>query len=93
MAEVVASDEPDDLTKIEGIGPKMSAALIDAGINTYIKLTDANNEQLTQAIQNAGMRLAPSLETWAEQAAYAAKGDWDGLAKLQEELQGGRRVD
>jgi len=93
VATATAVAEPDDLTKVEGIGKKMSAALIDAGIDTYAKLADASEEQLTQAIQDAGMRLAPSLGTWAEQAAFARDGDWDGLEKLQDELQGGRRVD
>lgn len=87
------SSANDDLTKVEGIGPKMSNALIDAGITTFAQLADANEDQLTQAVTNAGMRLAPSLPTWAEQAGYAAKGDWDGLQTLQDSLKGGRRVD
>ena len=71
----------------------MSAALVDAGIDTYAKLAAASEDQLTQAIKDAGMRFSPSLPTWAEQASFAEKGDWDGLDKLQDELQGGRRVD
>lgn len=89
----VATAEADDLTKIEGIGKKMATALLTAGIGTYAKLAETSEEQLTQAIKDAGMRLAPSLGTWAEQATLAANGDWDGLDKLQDELQGGRRVD
>lgn len=85
--------EPDDLKKIEGIGPKMARALNDAGIFTFAQLADANEEQLTQAVEDAGMRFAPSLPTWAEQAGYADKGDWDGLQTLQDSLKGGRRVD
>lgn len=81
----------DDLTKIEGIGPKIAEALRVAGITTFAQLASATEEELTTAIQNAGMRLAPSLGTWAEQAAYAAKGDWDGLKQLQAQLVGGRR--
>jgi hypothetical protein len=30
--------------------------------------------------------------TWPQQAKLAAKGDWDGLEKLQDELSGGRKV-
>jgi predicted flap endonuclease-1-like 5' DNA nuclease len=85
--------ETDDLTKIEGIGPKMSKALIAVGISTFAELAEASEEELTQAVNDAGMRLAPSIPTWAEQAGYAANGDWDGLQKLQDSLQGGRRVD
>jgi hypothetical protein len=30
--------------------------------------------------------------TWPQQALLAAKGDWDGLEKLQDDLSGGRKV-
>jgi F-type H+-transporting ATPase subunit gamma len=95
-AEAVATaedDGDDDLTRIEGIGPKMQAALKDAGITTYAALANASDDEIRQAIEDAGMRLAPGLDTWAEQAGYAARGDWDGLDNLQDELSGGRRVD
>lgn len=87
------ADKADDLTKIEGVGKKMSQALLAAGIDTYAKLAASSEDDLRAAIEAAGMRLAPSLGTWAEQAAFAAKGDWDGLNALQDKLQGGRRVD
>ncbi|PJF23429.1 MAG: hypothetical protein CUN56_01035 [Phototrophicales bacterium] len=84
--------EPDDLTKIEGVGPKYRDALVAAGITTFAALAAASLEDIQAAAAAAGMRNAASMETWAEQAAYAAKGDWDGLAELQEKLQGGRRT-
>lgn len=82
----------DDLTKIEGIGPKMSAALKSAGIDTFAKLAASDQDALKQALEAAGMNLAPSLETWAEQAKFAADDNWDGLKELQDSLVGGRRV-
>jgi ribosomal protein L30 len=82
----------DDLTRIEGIGPKMSGALKTAGIDTFAKLAASDQDALKKAIEDAGMNLAPSIETWAEQAKFAADGDWDGLKQLQGELVGGRRV-
>lgn len=85
------SADPDDLTKIEGIGAKMSAALIDGGIDTYEKLANASEAELQKAIEDAGMRLAPSIPTWAEQASYAAKGDWQGLEEFQSTLTAGRK--
>jgi len=86
-----SSGKPDDLKKIEGIGPKMAKALIAGGFETFEKLSKASEEELRAAIEAAGMRLAPSLSTWAEQAVLAAKGDWDALQTLQDELDGGRR--
>lgn len=83
--------QPDDLKVIEGIGPKMAAALIAAGIDTFAKLSTSTEADLHAAVERAGMRFAPSIPTWAEQAAYAARGDWDGLKVFQGTLKGGRR--
>lgn len=88
-----AAGTGDDLTKIEGVGPKMSAALKAAGIDTYAKLAGATQADIRQAIEAAGMRLAPGLASWPEQAELAAKGDWDSLHKLQQRLVGGRKQD
>jgi predicted flap endonuclease-1-like 5' DNA nuclease len=81
----------DDLTLIEGIGPKMSAALISANISTFAKLAEATEEQLRSAISAAGMRFSPSLPTWSQQATYAARGDFDGLRAYQQTLTAGRK--
>lgn len=81
---------PDDLTRIEGIGPKMSQALIAAGIDTYAKLATQSLDDIRAAIDAAGMRFAPSAESWAEQAALAAAANWDALDALQATLEGGR---
>ena len=92
--EPVVEVEPDDLTRIEGIGPKYSAALVAAGIDTFQKLADATEAQVEEAVTGAAMLRRPaSMSTWNEQAAFAAKGDWDGLSALQDTLKGGRRVD
>lgn len=91
VAAAPASGKPDDLTVVEGIGKKMAAALASAGINTYTKLSQATETELIAAIESAGMRFAPSLPTWPEQAAYAARGDWDGLRAFQKQLTSGRK--
>ncbi|MFW5691749.1 MAG: DUF4332 domain-containing protein [Chloroflexota bacterium] len=84
-------DEPDDLTRIEGIGPKYRDALIAAGINTFAELAQASMADIEAAAEAAGMRRAASMETWVEQARLAAANDWEGLDKLQQNLSGGRR--
>ena len=91
MAAAAAVLEADDLTRIEGIGRKMSSALMAAGISTFDQLAQADEAALRAAIEAAGMRFAPSMATWQEQAAYAARGDWDGLAAYQATLTGGRK--
>lgn len=81
------------LCKIEGIGPVIAAALVSAGIDTFRSLAEASMADLEKILKNADIRSTPSMTTWAEQAALAAKGNWDGLKKLQDELKGGRRID
>lgn len=82
---------PDDLTRIEGIGLKMDAALKAAGITTFARLAETSEDELRAAIAAAGMRFAPSVGTWPQQASYAARGDWNGLAVFQSTLTSGRR--
>jgi large subunit ribosomal protein L21 len=83
--------EPDDLTRIEGIGPKFAEILLAAGVDSYAKLAAMSEEAITETIRQGGGRKSASISTWAEQAQLAAAGDWDGLAALQERLSGGRR--
>ena len=81
---------PEDLSRIEGIGPKIDSVLKDAGISTYSQLAETEVSQLQVILKKASLsRFNP--ETWPEQASLAAKNDWDGLTALQKELQGGRR--
>ncbi len=91
QAEPVPS-KPDDLKRIEGIGPKIAELLNAAGITTFAQLAQTDVETLRQILVKAGRRFAlASPETWPEQAALAAKGDWDALKRLQDSLKGGRR--
>jgi predicted flap endonuclease-1-like 5' DNA nuclease len=92
--EEEAAAVPDDLKRIEGIGPKISGVLQEAGITTYVQLADAEVSRLEQILGEADprlMRLAKPT-TWPEQAALAAAGEWDALRALQNELKGGRRA-
>jgi predicted flap endonuclease-1-like 5' DNA nuclease len=82
---------PDNLTIIEGIGPKMSAALVAAGIDSFTKLSMASEEEIRNAIQAAGLRFAPSLPTWKEQATFLARGDMQGFEAMRTRLASGRR--
>lgn len=82
--------EPDDLKIIEGIGPKISSILIDAGITTFQQLADTDVAVLNKIVrEDAGIRIAHP-GSWPKQASFAAAGDWDGLEKLQDELVAGR---
>ena len=80
----------DDLTRIEGIGPKIAAALNGAGIRTYTQLASAPAAKLEALVAEGGYNLAEPA-TWPEQAELAAGGRWQELEALQAELKGGRR--
>jgi predicted flap endonuclease-1-like 5' DNA nuclease len=86
-----AAVEPDNLTKIEGIGKKIAGLLNDAQILTFAQLAESPLDALREILHAAGPRFQmadPS--TWAQQARLAAEGDWEGLQELQDRLVGGR---
>ncbi len=92
-AESGTEPEPrrkDDLRKLEGIGPKVQAVLNGAGVLTYAQLARASQKKLKGLLDSAGYGYM-NPETWPEQAGLAAKGDWEGLARLKAGLKGGRR--
>jgi predicted flap endonuclease-1-like 5' DNA nuclease len=78
-AEPAKPAKPDDLTKISGIGPRMEVIFNDGEVTTYDKLAHTSAKDL-RLIVAAGGALPPSaLKSWPTQAAYAMKGDWEGL--------------
>lgn len=83
--------EPDDLTRIEGIGPAISDMLTDEGVVTYQQLAASDPGDLKQMLRDEGLYFADP-GTWPEQAALAAVGAWETLDELQEELSGGNPV-
>ncbi len=83
----------DDITIIEGLGPKAAEALIAAGIDTFAKLASATKEEI-DAILEASPSKVQHLDatTWGTQAGLAAEGKMDELKALQEELNNGKEV-
>jgi predicted flap endonuclease-1-like 5' DNA nuclease len=79
---------PDDLTRIEGIGPKIAALLRENGILSFDELGRADDEWLNQLLEDNKLQLHDPT-TWPEQAALAAAGKWDELKAFQAELKGG----
>ncbi|HYI22989.1 MAG TPA: DUF1269 domain-containing protein [Candidatus Limnocylindrales bacterium] len=72
--------KPDDLTKLNGIGPRIQVILADGGVTTYSKLAKTSTEDLRLIIAAGGALPPSSLSKWPAQAGFAAKGDWEGLA-------------
>jgi predicted flap endonuclease-1-like 5' DNA nuclease/glycosidase len=82
---------PDDLERIEGIGPKFASALRDAGITTFIQLGKAKPAKLEKILSEAGLRKPASITTWAEQAVLLASGDEASFVALTTVLTAGRK--
>ncbi|GAA2240385.1 hypothetical protein GCM10010413_47880 [Promicromonospora sukumoe] len=88
--EPTPEPEPQDLQRIEGIGPKIEAALQAAGYTTYAKVAAASEDDLRAALTASGITFAPAATTWADQAQYLVDGDEDGLKEYQDYLIGGQ---
>ena len=84
--------KPDNLRRIEGIGPKISSVFQAVGITTFAQLAATDASRLRQILTEAGLAALADPSTWPEQAGLAAAGKWDALEVLQDELKGGRRV-
>ena len=83
--------EADDLTMIEGIGPKVSKVLKKAGIETFDDLAAAKAADVQSILDEAKLQMM-NPEGWIEQARLAAKEDWDAFEKLKGKLRGGRKA-
>ncbi|MCK5667149.1 MAG: hypothetical protein KAI17_26865, partial [Thiotrichaceae bacterium] len=80
----------DDLTKIEGVGPKAAEALAAAGLATFAdvaKSTEAKIQKILDESEGRFGMMKPA--TWPKQATMAADGKWDELKKWQDEMDGG----
>jgi predicted flap endonuclease-1-like 5' DNA nuclease len=89
MASASAPIKPDDLTIVEGIGPKINGILQAAGVNTFQQLAALEPQHIMEILTAAGIRLADP-KSWPEQARLAAHGEMDRLKAYQDTLKGGR---
>jgi predicted flap endonuclease-1-like 5' DNA nuclease len=81
----------DDLTVVEGIGPKIEALCHGIGIRTWRDLAETEVSLLRTMLHDAGPRMRthdPS--TWPAQAQLLAAGRWAEFEALVAELHGGR---
>jgi predicted flap endonuclease-1-like 5' DNA nuclease len=88
---VASTSQPDNLKRIEGIGPKIADVLKVAGIETFAALAAKTVDDLKDILKGAGERFSfQDPTTWPAQAEMAANGEWDKLRKWQDELKAGR---
>jgi predicted flap endonuclease-1-like 5' DNA nuclease len=83
-------DGKDDLTTVEGIGPKICELLNAAGIGTFHQLSRTSTADIQAILDKAGPNFALARPaSWPRQGALCAHGDWAALRTLQDELTGG----
>lgn len=85
------SKKGDDLTVVEGIGPKVAGILNEAGIVTFADLAKKSKDELQAILDPHGPAyVAMDPTTWPQQAELAAAGKMDELKTLVDNLKGGR---
>jgi len=78
---------PNDLTVIEGIGPKAASILVNNDIDSWESLSMKTPAELKEILSEAGSRYShmdPS--TWPRQANLAAGNHWTRLKTLQDKI-------
>jgi len=80
----------DDLTRIEGIGPKTQELLNAEGITSFAQLAAGEQAQFEAILDAAeNMPFTASTATWARQAQFLVDGDEDGFQEYTDHLDGG----
>lgn len=91
FASVVPPADPDDLKKIEGIGPKIEEHLNNAGVYTWVQLAETKVSFIQKVLDDAGPAYkVHNPGSWPEQSKMAAEGKWAELKIWQDELIGGK---
>lgn len=81
----------DDLTFVEGIGPKIAELFQNEGVSTWAALGECSVDRCNEVLATGGDKFKMhSPDTWPKQAKLAAEGKWEELKKWQDELDGGR---
>ncbi len=81
----------DDLTVVEGIGPKIKELFHNHDITTWAALADCSIEKCQEVLKSGGKRFEMHKPgTWPKQADFAAKGLWQQLKDWQDKLDGGK---
>jgi predicted flap endonuclease-1-like 5' DNA nuclease len=75
----------DDLTTLDGIGPKVSTVLRLARITSFSRLASTSVDRIREILEaeNPNLLRLTDPSTWPEQARMAAEGDWEALSALK----------
>lgn len=80
-----------DLTVVEGIGPKIQELFHNNDVKTWKSLSECSLEKCQDVLKSGGDRFKMHKPgTWPKQAKFAHEGKWTELSKWQDELDGGK---
>ena len=80
-----------DLTLVEGIGPKIQELFHNHNVNTWKELSECSVDKCQEVLKSGGKRFELHKPgTWPKQADMAANGLWKELNDWQDLLDGGR---
>jgi predicted flap endonuclease-1-like 5' DNA nuclease len=80
-----------DLTIIEGVGPKIAELFQKAGIGTWKDFSETTVEKCQQILEAEGEQFkAHNPTSWPLQAEMAYTGKWEELKKWQDDMLGGK---
>jgi len=81
----------DDLTVVEGIGPKIQGLFHNHDVKTWKALSECSIDKCQAVLNSGGDRYKIHKPgTWPKQAKLAYEGRWADLQKWQDELDGGK---
>ena len=74
VPEVEQGLEPDDLTRMSGIGPKLSAALAERGVTRFVQIAAWSGDDLAEVDAALKLKGRAVREAWVAQAGRLAQG-------------------
>ena len=81
----------DDLTVVEGIGPKIRELFHNHDVTTWAGLAECSVDKCQEVLSSGGKRFEIHKPgTWPDQAKMAASGQWQKLKDWQDKLDGGK---
>ncbi len=82
----------DDLTIVEGIGPKIQELFHNFDVKTWKALSETSVERCQEVLDSGGPRFRiHTPDTWPNQARMASEGRWAELKKWQDEHDHGKQ--
>ena len=80
-----------DLTIVEGIGPKIQELFHNHNVNTWKGLSECSIDKCKDVLLSGGDRFKMhNPGTWPKQAKFAYEGKWKELLDWQDQLDGGK---